>query len=122
MLDSPLLIITVDVVDVAVEIREDSSLLNTILKNVAAGEMIDSETEVIGGATVEVSNNEKIWSLLDVALSNVLAIVVLVDLTVSAVSRLVYTTTVLLIGVNNGGNVTDGVGACSPLDSALVAK
>ena len=119
MLDSPLLIITIDAV---VEIREDSSLLNTVLKNVAAGEMIDNATEVIGGAKVEVSNNEKVWSLLDAVLSNVLAIVVLVDLTLFAVSRLVYTSAVLLIGVNNGGNVIDGVRACSLLDSALVGK
>ena len=119
MLDSPLLIITIDAV---VEIREDSSLLNTVLRNVSAGEMIDSPMEVVGDATIEVSNNEKVWSLLDVTLSNPLAIVVLVDLTVFAVSTLVYITAVLLIGVNNGGNVIDGVRVCSLLDSALVGK
>ena len=119
-------------VGAVVEIREESSVLNTLLVIVVAGEMINDRIEVIGGATVEVSDNEKVWSLLDITpvgkidnkevnslfnvlLSNTLAITVLVNLTVFVVSRLVYTTAVLLIDVNS-------VEACPLLDSALVGK
>ena len=90
-------------VGVVVEIREESSALNTVLINVVAGEMIDGTIKVIDGATVEVSNNEKVWSLLDITLVgkidnkevtslpnvlllNTLAMTVLVNITVFAVS------------------------------------
>ena len=126
-------------VGAVVETREESSVLNTVLVNVVAGEMIGDRIEVIGGATVEVSDNEKVWSLLDitpvgiidskevnslldVVLSNALAITVLVNLTVFVVSRSVYTTAVLLLDVNNVENVTDSVEACPLLDSVLEGK
>ena len=120
LLDSPPVAVTVGVV---VEIKE-------VPINVVVG-------DVTNGIIAEASDIEEAWSLLDVTLVgniddeevipslnvvllNVSTITVMEGETVVAEYRLVFVTTVVLIGVSDDGNVIDGTEACSLLDSVMV--
>ena len=120
LLDSPPVAVTVGVV---VEIKE-------VPINVVVG-------DVTNGIIAEASDIEEAWSLLDVTLVgniddeevipslnvvllNVSTITVMEGETVVAEYRLVFVTTVVLIGVSDDGNVIDSTEACSLLDSVMV--